>query len=68
MTKKTTIQESLKKLEETAAWFEKGGELDVEEGLKKVKEGATLIKDLKARLKDAENEFEEIKRDLEGEE
>ncbi|MDP3988946.1 MAG: exodeoxyribonuclease VII small subunit [bacterium] len=68
MSKKQTIQESLKKLEETAAWFEQGEELDVEEGLKKVKEGATLIKELKIRLKDAENEFEEIKRELESDE
>lgn len=68
MSKKTTIKESLKKLEDIAGWFEQGDTLDVEEGLKKVKEGAVLIKELKARLKDAENEFEEIQRDLASEE
>ncbi len=61
---KKEIGAKLGKLEEIVAWFEKQEEVDVEEGLKKVKEGALLVKDLKERMKEVENEFEEIKKDL----
>jgi exodeoxyribonuclease VII small subunit len=61
-----TIQESLTKLEDIASWFEKDSDFDVEEGLKKVKEGVALVKELRMRLKDVENEFRELKIDLEG--
>lgn len=64
---KDGINNSLKKLEAITAWFENQEEVDVEEGLKKVKEGAVLIKDLKGKLSQVENEFEEIKKDLEEE-
>ena len=63
MTKKT-IKEKLSELEQIASWFEKQKDVDVEEGLKRVKEGAVLIKDLKERLHEVENEFEEIKKGL----
>jgi exodeoxyribonuclease VII small subunit len=66
--KKGTIKESLNKLEEIVGWFDAQDEVDVEAGLDKVKEGAALIKELKARLKKAENEFKEIKKDLENDE
>jgi exodeoxyribonuclease VII small subunit len=71
MAKKTTPKEeqnlstSLKKLEEIIEWFESQEDVDVEEALKKVKEGAELIKSGKARLKNVENEFEEVKKILE---
>ena len=65
---KTNLSESLKKLEEIAKWFELQEEIDVEKGLEKVKEGARLIKASKERLKKVENEFEEIKREMEGNE
>ena len=65
MTKKTSITESLAKLEKIAEWFEHEREVDVEEGLKKVKEGALVVKELKERLKEAENEFTEIRKELE---
>ena len=61
------ISESLNKLEEIVDWFEKQEEVDVEEGLKKVKEGATIIKTLKARMAEVETEFNEIRRELEEE-
>lgn len=64
MAKSNDIGESLKKLEAIATWFEKESEIDVEEGLKKVREGATLIKELKGRLAEVTNEFEEIKKEL----
>ena len=63
--KKIKISESLDKLEEIVDWFEKQEDVDVEEGLKKVKEGAAIIKILKERLKEVETEFSEIRRELE---
>lgn len=64
---KKTIKDSLKKLEAIAGWFDEQEEVDVEQGLQKVKEGTVLIKELKAKLKQVENEFEEIKQDLQEE-
>lgn len=63
--KNIKISESLGRLEEIVNWFETQEDVDVEEGLKKVKEGAAVIKDLKARLQEVENEFNEIRRELE---
>ncbi len=62
-----TIKDSLKKLESIAGWFDEQEEVDVEQGLQKVKEGTALIKELKSKLKEVENEFEEIKKDLQEE-
>lgn len=63
--KKTNLGESLKKLEAIVGWFDEQKEVDVENGLEKVKEGVALIKESKARLREVENEFEEVKKDLE---
>ena len=62
--KKINIKEKLSKLEEIASWFEKQKEVDVEEGIKRVKEGNALVKELRERLREVENEFEELKKDL----
>ena len=62
---KTNINESLKKLAEIVDWFEKQKEVDVEVGLEKVREGARLIKIARERLKQIENEFEEVKKEIE---
>ncbi|MEA3293219.1 MAG: exodeoxyribonuclease VII small subunit [Patescibacteria group bacterium] len=59
---------NLKRLSEITNWFEGQEEVDIEEGLKKVKEAATLIKASKERLKTIENEFEEIKKEVDIEE
>jgi len=67
MDKKVNLNEALKKLEAIAEWFESRREADVEEGLRKVKEGAALAKEAKKRLQEIENEFEEIKRGQEAE-
>jgi exonuclease VII small subunit len=64
MADKENIQAQLKKLEDIAAWFEGDEEFDIEEGLKKVKEGAELVKKLKGRIKEVENEFHELEADL----
>ncbi len=61
------LKKSLKKLAEISNWFDEQAELDLEEGIQKVKEAATLIKACKSRLREIENEFKEIKRDIEEE-
>jgi len=61
---KINLSESLKKLEEIVDWFETQEEIDIEKGLEKVKEGVKLIKSSKERLKNVENEFEEVKKEI----
>ncbi len=68
MQKQHSINEQLGQLETIVKWFEGQKEVDVEKGLEKMKEGAVLIKALKSRLKEVENEFEEIKKVLGDEE
>jgi len=58
------LNKNLKRLAEITEWFENQEEIDVEEGLKKVKEAVALIKASKERLKNIENEFEEIKKEV----
>lgn len=64
--KKSTVNlnETLKKLAHIVSWFESQSELDVEKGLEYVKEGAELIKASRGRLSEIENEFKEIKKDI----
>lgn len=65
---KEDMNQSLAKLEKIVAWFDEQEQVDVEEGLNKVREGAVLVKELRARLKAVENEFEEVKKELASEE
>ncbi|MDD4409484.1 MAG: hypothetical protein PHW52_02400 [Candidatus Pacebacteria bacterium] len=65
MKKKVSLNENLKSISKIVEWFELQEELDIEEGLKKAKEAADLIKETKEILKQSENEFEEIKKGLE---
>jgi len=58
------LSDNLKKLSEITKWFEDQEDVDIEEGLKKVKEAVSLIKVSKERLKEVENEFEEIKKEV----
>ena len=58
------LSDNLKKLSEITEWFEGQEEIDIEEGLKKVKEAVALIRTSKERLKAVENEFEEIKKEV----
>ena len=58
------LNNNLKRLSEITEWFENQEEIDVEEGLKKIKEAVSLIKVSKERLKAVENEFEEIKKEV----
>ena len=64
---KKGLNSNLKRLSEIAEWFDTRDEIDVEEGLEKVKEAAKLIKLSKERLKEIENEFEEIRREIDEE-
>ena len=61
------LSSNLKRLSEITDWFENQEEIDVEEGLAKVKEAAALIKISKERLKAVENEFEEIRKEMDVE-
>jgi len=65
--KEKNLNSNLKRLSEITDWFDNQQEADVEEGLKKVKEAVELIKASKARLKNVENEFKEIKKEIDGE-
>lgn len=64
LNKPVNLKESLSKLNEIVKWFEKQEAIDVEAGLEKIKDGASLVKACKTRLKEIENEFEHIKKDM----
>ena len=59
-----SLKDDLAKLSKITEWFEGQQEIDVEEGLKKVKEAVVLIKASKKRLREIENEFEEIRKEV----
>ena len=61
--KKFNLKDSLHRLNEIVEWFEEQEEVDVEAGMEKVKEGAKLVKDCKARLAEIENEFEKVRKE-----
>lgn len=65
---KKGVQESLSQLEGIVKWFESRRDVDVEEGLAKVKEGVELVKSLRERLKNIQNEFEMVKKELDSHE
>jgi hypothetical protein len=62
--KKVNLTENLENLHKIADWFDQQTQIDVEEGLKKIKEAAILIKESKTRLREIENEFAEIQADI----
>jgi len=65
MTKNSiNITQTMKKLRAITEWFESQEEVDVELGILKVKEGADLIRMSRERLKELENEFEDVKSKL----
>ncbi len=66
MTKKenNNLGELIDNLSKISDWFESQEEIDIEVGLQKIKEATTLIKESKKRLKEVENEFEEIKKEI----
>ena len=64
--KKFDFTESVNKLEEINSWFQ-NEDIDLDEGLHKLKVGKELIKKCRVRLQDVENEFIKIKKEF-GEE
>lgn len=62
--KETNLTDTLKELHTIVEWFEDQEEVDIEEGLKKVKSAAGLIKESKTRLVEVENEFKEIEKEM----
>lgn len=65
---KDKLKNLLKELEEIIKWFDAQEEVDVEDGLNKVKQGVSLIKAGRGRLKELENEFEKVKKELKEDE
>ena len=67
MTKKVDLKQSLQELQEITDWFQ-GEDVDLDEGLEKLRAGVNLIKECKTKIKNIENEFIDIKKELiEGE-
>ena len=64
MKPKSDLGVNLKKISKIVEWFETQEELDIEEGLKKAKEATALIKESRLLLKECENQFLEIKKEL----
>lgn len=62
------LNAAITELRAIASWFESQEEVDVELGLEKIKAGAVLIKECRARLKTLENSFEEVRKELDAEE
>jgi exodeoxyribonuclease VII small subunit len=58
---------AIKELEEISRWFQ-SEEINLDEGLVKFKKGTALIKKCHQHLKEVENQFVEIKKEIENEE
>lgn len=58
------LNDNLKKLGEIVSWFENQNDIDVEKGLELVKEAGDIIKSSRERLSQIENEFKEIKKEI----
>jgi exodeoxyribonuclease VII small subunit len=61
--KKSDFTKSVNKLEEINSWFQ-NEDIDLDEGLYKLKAGKELIKKCRTRLKEVENEFIKIKKEF----
>ncbi len=61
---KLKFKDLMKEIRAITEWFQSQDELDVEEGIEKVKEGLLLIQEGKQRLAALENEFHEIKKSV----
>lgn len=62
--KNSNLKDLLKNLSSISHWFENQEEVDLEIGLEKIKEATLLIKEAKTKIKNIENEFQEIKKEL----
>ncbi len=59
-TKKLDFAKSINRLEEINRWFQ-NEDIDLDEGLDKLREGKALIAQCRAKLQEVENEFVKIK-------
>lgn len=64
-TEKTGFEDNIKKLQDIVAWLESHDEVDLEKSLEKIKEGSALLKACKKDLKEIDNIFSEVEKDLE---
>ncbi len=64
MSKKENLEKNLEELSQIANWFEEREDIDLEEGLKKVKRAAEIIKKSRSKLKEIENQFKEVEKEL----
>ncbi len=62
---KFDFKKGIAELEEINRWFQ-NPDIDLDEGLEKLRKGKDLIEKCQARLTQAENEFEKIRDDLDG--
>lgn len=60
MSERFNFTNAYKKIEEINEWFQEEN-IDLDEAIKKYKEGMELIEKCKKRLKETENKFEDIK-------
>jgi exodeoxyribonuclease VII small subunit len=61
------FKKAIEELEQINLWFQEE-DIDLDEGLEKLKKGKELISKCQTRLKKAETEFISVKEDLENEE
>ena len=66
MTENFNFSEAMKELEAINTWFQ-NEDIDLEEGLEKLRRGQELIKNCQQRLKKVENEFVEIRDTMQAE-
>lgn len=64
MAKDFDFKKAFKELEEINEWFSEE-DIDLNQALEKYRRGADIVKELKTRLKEVENEFKEIQAELE---
>lgn len=64
---KFNFTDAYEELEKINEWFQEK-DIDLDEGLKKYKKGLELIKNCRKRLKEAENQFHDIKKEFKVEE
>lgn len=62
-TKKSSFQKSYQELQKLVEWFDRE-DIDLEEGMAKLVQGAALVKELKTYLATAENKVKELKKSL----
>lgn len=58
------LKKNLSDLARIVKWFEDQKDIDLDASLDKVKEAAKIIKESRSRIKDVENSFKEIEKDL----